>query len=283
MLTMRIMFTVAIIGGLLNLCHGQDVEQKQEGEQNPLAGIKCIVSGENNAVTEHAAKHLDGKVFFCCNHCKTKFENDPEDYLVKANHQLVLTGQYVQTMCPITGLDIVEGSEIKLCGTVVGFCCNRCKGSLQSAVSAKAQAELIFTASAFSKGYTRKRDLNEIHCPVSGQPVAADFKSEYQEGVIYFCCSTCQQKFTETPERYTSSANFQLVATGQYKQVNCPFSGHKVTQDHQFKIGTVKVNLCSSSCLEKITKTEEFSEQIDLVFAAEPFAKAFASQKPVKE
>ena len=63
---------------------------------------KCPVSGAK-AKQDQTAEYKEAKVYFCCGNCKKAFEKDSKKHVVKANAQLVSTGQYVQTNCPLTG------------------------------------------------------------------------------------------------------------------------------------------------------------------------------------
>ena len=70
-----------------------------------LVGVKCVVSGDEQAVADASVDYKEGKVYFCCEDCQAKFQEamkqNENPYAVKANHQLVLSGQYVQKHCPI--------------------------------------------------------------------------------------------------------------------------------------------------------------------------------------
>lgn len=114
-----------------------------------LEGIKCIVAPRPVDASK-SAKHKDGMVYFCCGNCLGKFTSAPEKFTTAANTQLVATKQYEQKACPLSGGPLAEGTEITVAGAKVSFCCNNCKGKVES-TDAKDQAELVFGEKAFEK------------------------------------------------------------------------------------------------------------------------------------
>ena len=198
-------------------------------ENEDLEGVKCIVMGKRAANAEHFAKHHEGKVYFCCGACKGKFvadqESDEPAMTVKANHQLAVTGQYVQKGCPFSGAAVKEGAVVEVGGVEVGFCCNNCQAKVAEAEDLEAKANLVFSKAAFKKGFAKKADLSAATCPISGGKVNAEQFASHNDGKVYFCCGNCKAKFEENAEPFVVKANHQLVLTGQYTQTGCPFSG----------------------------------------------------------
>lgn len=117
-----------------------------------LEGVKCLMAGKNDAKAEKSAEWKKGKVYFCCDGCKAKFEsmNDKQKAKVaaKANAQLVATKQYVQKGCPISGGPLNKDTAIKVAGAKVSFCCTNCKGKAEGLEGEK-QLELVFGTKAF--------------------------------------------------------------------------------------------------------------------------------------
>lgn len=120
-----------------------------------LEGVKCVVANRD-ATADKSAEYKEGEVFFCCGNCAAKFAKDKEKYSVKANHQLVATGQYEQKACPLSGGDLNPETAIKLAGTKVAFCCNNCKGKVESESDAQKQLALVYSDKAFEKGFEKK-------------------------------------------------------------------------------------------------------------------------------
>ncbi len=126
-----------------------DGEKKEESEDKFTA--KCPVSGEA-ATKEQFTAYKEKEVYFCCDKCKAAFEAEPAKFEVKANHQLVQTKQFTQKKCPITGGPIDKEQSAKVNNVTVRFCCEKCKGSVQSA-TADEKLEMIFAAKPFEKAY----------------------------------------------------------------------------------------------------------------------------------
>ena len=119
-----------------------------------LEGVKCVVA-PRDANPEKSADYKGGKVYFCCGNCAGKFESDAKKYATKANHQLVATKQYEQKVCPFSGGDLNADTAIKLAGVKVAFCCNNCKGKVESAEKDAKKIELVFNDKAFEKGFKK--------------------------------------------------------------------------------------------------------------------------------
>jgi YHS domain-containing protein len=115
-----------------------------------LEGVKCLVAGSKAASSEQSAAHKGGKVFFCCGNCKKAFETAPAKFTVKANHQLVVTGQAKQSKCPLSGIACKEDKFVDVAGAKVHFCCDNCKAKVADAKGDE-QAALVFSDAAFEK------------------------------------------------------------------------------------------------------------------------------------
>lgn len=121
-----------------------------------LEGVKCVIA-DKAANPEKSAEHRGGKVYFCCDICAGSFAKDASKHAVKANHQLVATKQFEQKACPFSGGEVNPETAIKLAGVSVGFCCNDCKGKVESAEKDGEKLELVFTDKAFEKGFAKKK------------------------------------------------------------------------------------------------------------------------------
>jgi len=115
-----------------------------------LEGVKCLVAGNKPASAENASDYKGGKVFFCCGNCKKAFDGDTAKHAVKANHQLVVTGQAKQSKCPLSGGPCKEDKVLEVAGAKVYFCCDNCKGKV-AAAKGDDQAAMVFSDAAFEK------------------------------------------------------------------------------------------------------------------------------------
>jgi hypothetical protein len=118
-------------------------------EDIKLDGIKCIVAPKP-ASADKSADYKEGKVFFCCGNCAGKFAEDSKKFATNANMQLVATKQYEQKSCPLSGGPLNAETAIKVGEAKVSFCCNNCKGKVES-TEGKEQLELVYGEKAFEK------------------------------------------------------------------------------------------------------------------------------------
>ncbi|MFO1093487.1 MAG: hypothetical protein U0992_09270 [Planctomycetaceae bacterium] len=112
---------------------------------------KCPVSGKA-AVGDKTVDYKGGKVYLCCGGCPDAFKKDTAKFAAKANQQLVVTGQYKETKCPLSGGKLNTETAIDVSGTKVCFCCNNCKGKVE-AKTGNEQLEMVFNDTAFGKGF----------------------------------------------------------------------------------------------------------------------------------
>ena len=86
---------------------------------------------------------------------------------------------------------------------------------------------MMFSSIGFSED--SKGDESKVICLVSGEVIEGDYKEEsakYKEGEVYFCCGGCKMDFEEDASKFSTAANFQLLATKQYSETNvCPVTG----------------------------------------------------------
>lgn len=115
----------------------------------------CPVSG-SEAKKENASKYREGEAYFCCEKCKAAFDAEPAKYSSKANLQLVQTRQFRQTKCPVSGSKLNKEQTIKVSGVKVGFCCEKCKSSLETA-SKDDQLSKVFGDAVFTKSFAVKK------------------------------------------------------------------------------------------------------------------------------
>jgi YHS domain-containing protein len=136
----------------------KDETAKGKGEgkkEEPKFTAKCPVSGEA-ATKEQKAAYREKDVYFCCEKCKAAFEADSAKFATKANHQLVQTRQFVQTKCPLSGGDINKEQFARVSGVKVSFCCDKCKGSIESATKDD-QIAKIFADEVFTKAFEARK------------------------------------------------------------------------------------------------------------------------------
>ena len=160
--------------------------KSEDGDKKDGKGkftAKCPVSGEA-AVKEQFTAYKEKEVYFCCDKCKAAFEAEPAKFEVKANHQLVQTKQFKQEKCPLSGGDCNKEQSVKVANVNVRFCCEKCKGKVESA-EADEKLEMIFAEAAFKKAFVatkaKSKDDDAKDKPKSDKPVLEKPKVEKAE------------------------------------------------------------------------------------------------------
>jgi len=115
--------------------------------------------------------------------------------------------------------------------------------------------------------------LEGIKCVVSGAAIDKSKSVDYLDGKTYFCCGKCSKKFEDDSKPFAMKANAQLVATNQYEQGACPFSGGDIKEDTMIEVAGAKVGFCCNNCKGKVEKMND-EEKLTAVFSKEAFAKA---------
>ena len=118
--------------------------------------------------------------------------------------------------------------------------------------------------------------LDGVNCLMQGKAAKADKHADYKEGKVFFCCDNCLGKFgkmnDEEKAKLAAKANCQLVATKQYVQEACPFTGGKLNAEQKIKVAGAEVQFCCDKCKVKAEKMEG-DEQLEEVFGEEAFKK----------
>jgi YHS domain-containing protein len=117
--------------------------------EKPAKKLLCPVSGQP-AKEASFVEYRGGKVFFCCDNCPNAFKDDTAKFAAKANHQLVVTKQAKQGLCPFTGQEVDPSTKINVAGAAICFCCDNCKAKATAAEGA-AQVNLLFGNQPFEK------------------------------------------------------------------------------------------------------------------------------------
>ncbi len=116
-----------------------------------------------------------------------------------------------------------------------------------------------------------------VNCLLQGsKPANIEKLAKYKEGNVYFCCKGCLGKFEkmtdEEKTKLAAKANSQLVATKQYAQEVCPFTGGKLNDETAIKVNGAEVKFCCNKCKGKAEKLEG-DAQVDEVFGEKAFEK----------
>ena len=154
---------------------------------------KCPLSG-GPAKESISVDYKGKKVYFCCNGCPGNFDKKNPEHVAKANHQLLVSGQMLQTGCPFSGGKINPDAVVEFEGVKVGFCCGNCKKKFE-----KAEDKFATVFADVKKGFTL-----QTKCPISGKPVDLAKSVEYEGKDVYFCCGGCPGAFEKDPEKFAA-------------------------------------------------------------------------------
>ena len=124
-------------------------------------------------------------------------------------------------------------------------------------------------------------DLKGVKCVVADKAANPEKSAKYKDGEVYFCCGGCQGKFAKDAKKYAVKANHQLVATKQYEQTKCPFSGGKLNPETAIKLAGTEVTFCCNNCKGKAEGAKDDAARLELVYNDKAFGKAF--QKVAKK
>jgi len=128
-------------------------------------------------------------------------------------------------------------------------------------------AGLLAVAAWAADKSTKSESAKEakLVCPVSGKAATKDVAVDYKGGKVYMCCPGCCGPFEKDTAKFAAKANEQLVASGQAKQVACPFSGKPLNAETALDVDGNKVAFCCNGCKGKVAKASK-AEQVEMVF-----------------
>ena len=132
---------------------------------------------------------------------------------------------------------------------------------------------IILVAMVSLNAGDKDKKKHEATCVVSGEAIDKTEYSNYKKGKVYFCCDGCKADFDEAFAKFAVAANYQLVATGQYMQTNCPVSGRGLNPKKVVKVANADVTFCCGNCQGKTNKAED---KMAFIFADVSFDKGFS-------
>ena len=154
----------AALAFVVSAGNAADEPAKKEGakkQRKPVTTCKCPVAGKEIKIADaKVVEYKKAKVYVCCDGCKSKMDKDATPFAVKANNQLVATRQYRQAKCPFSGGPMNKEQKSKIGGTMVKFCCDKCKSKADGA-KGDDQLAMVFGDEAFKKGYVAVKKKKE--------------------------------------------------------------------------------------------------------------------------
>lgn len=166
---------LVLVGGMT---FAVDVLEKPEGAEALPVNIACPMSGRD--LNPDATSTYQGEVIgFCCNNCKSNFDEDPAEHIDKVERLAV------NVACPISGRDVNPQQTVVYEGRTIGFCCGNCKSNFEEDPSEHID-EVAY-------------EPVNTECPFSGRDINPDAVSVYQSRVVALCCNNCKGRFDENP------------------------------------------------------------------------------------
>jgi len=138
----------------------------------------------------------------------------------------------------------------------------------------KRQLIILFTLALSSLAFGLEKGKIEVKvkCVISGDEIDKEEYTKYKDGKVYFCCGGCKSDFEADASKFTTAANYQLVATGQYVQGSCPLTARKNKADKELAVDGVSVTFCCNNCLKKAKKS---TDKVSMLFSDATFDKSF--------
>ncbi|MEM7205611.1 MAG: hypothetical protein AAF628_35475 [Planctomycetota bacterium] len=123
-------------------------------------GIKCFMMPKKNVRNRYTIEHHEGTVFLCCANCIKKYRKDVAKHSPQCNHQLVLTGQFEQIKCPITGGEIDPSIEVEVVGVKVRLADPAAREQLEAAGDDESKIALVFEDGRFLRAFAKRPSVN---------------------------------------------------------------------------------------------------------------------------
>ena len=155
----------------------------------------CPVAGKP-ASKDFSLKFKGKKLYFDGEKCMETFKAKRRPYVVKANRQLVETGQAVQFGCPTCGRECVSDISMEIGGVKVFFGCLGSKGQVEKLKGDK-QLAAVFGNKGFDQAFTLQTE-----CVVCGEPIDPKCSTLHNDQKVFFCGAPCKKEFEKSPEKF---------------------------------------------------------------------------------
>ena len=115
-------------------------------------------------------------------------------------------------------------------------------------------------------------------CPVTARPISASVAIDYQGAKVYFSSPDSIPIFQANLAKYASRANYQLVVTGQAREVACPFTGKPLNPNiPTVRVYGLDVGFCCRACQQTAAGVDMLT-RLDLIFG-DAFKTGYAIEK----
>ena len=133
-------------------CSAAETAGAEAKKADPLDGLKCFIMKKKAVKGKQVVAYKGGKLHLCCSQCVRRFKKTPAKYEAKANHQMVLTGQFLQHACPVTGQVLPKDApSLKIGGVKTKFASQQELAKVKK-MSEEDQIATIFGVKGFKTG-----------------------------------------------------------------------------------------------------------------------------------
>ena len=119
-------------------------------------GLKCFMMPKKSVRSKYTVCHNGGTVFLCCSKCYRRYIREPDTYAAQCNHQLMITGQFEQKKCPLSGGAADAAHQVEVAGVVVKLGDAATKAKVDAAADDKAKVAMLFSDERFVAAFAKK-------------------------------------------------------------------------------------------------------------------------------
>ena len=141
--------------------------------------------------------------------------------------------------CPVSGGPAKKESSLKHRGKTVYFCCNNCPNAFKK--------DRKKFATKVNVQWVETKQITQVGCPISGQPIDDSTGIALGKGKVYFCCNNCKGKGQDAGKELAALV-FKNFDKGFTLQTKCPVSGKPIKADAVAKHKGKNVYFCCPNC-----------------------------------
>lgn len=148
--------------------------------------------------------------------------------------------------CPVSGEAANKDHSVEFKGKTVYFCCDQCPEGFKkdpAKFTAQVNHQLLHT-----------KQITQVACPISGQPVKDEHSVDMDGCKIGFCCPNCKGKFEKASDAEKVAMAFGEKSKGFTLQTVCPVSGKAINVAKSVEFKGQKVYFCCDGCPKAFEK-----------------------------
>lgn len=171
---LRVVLSVVVVFTVLTILRSPLYGETSEPLTDNLSGVKCLIDGAQSVSMQHAASYRGSTIYFASSKSlnffkasvstqisSNRFLSSPHQaerqarLLARANHQLVLLGQWKQVRCPVTGKAVDPEFSSLIAGVEIQFADANALLTVNQLPCLAAQGEMIFRDKFFDQAFER--------------------------------------------------------------------------------------------------------------------------------